>query len=391
MSNEVVIVSSVRSAVGRAGKGSLASTRPDELAAQVIRAALARVPGLTPADVDDLVLGCAMPEGEQGLNVARVAALLAGLPIETAATTVNRFCASGLQALAQAAERIAFGSADVIIAGGVESMTMVPMTGNKLSVSPEAMERIPEVYTPMGITAELVAKKFEVTRAQQDEFAVKSHKKAVAAQKDGRFTEIVPVDATVYETQDGKAVRAARKYDRDDFPRADTSIETLGKLKPVFSATGSVTAGNSSPLSDGAAATVLMSRAAAEARGIQPLAVFRAFQVVGVPPEIMGIGPIPAVRKLLAKTGLSLADIDLIEMNEAFASQAVHCARTLGIPDEKLNVNGGAIALGHPLGCTGAKLTATLLAELARRGGRRGIVTMCVGGGQGAAGLFERV
>ena len=385
MANEVVIVSAVRSAVGRAGKGALAQTRPDELAGQVIRAALARVPGLTPAEVDDVILGCAMPEGEQGLNVARVAALLGGLPIDTAAATVNRFCASGLQALAQAAERIAFGSVDVVIAGGVESMSMVPMTGNKLSVSPEAMDAVPAVYTPMGITAENVARKFEISRKDQDELAVRSHLKAAAAQKEGRFTEIVPVTATVYEG----GARGGKTFDRDEFPRADSSVDKLAALKPSFSATGTVTAGNSSPLSDGAAASVLMSRKRADELGIKPLAVFRAFQVAGVPPEIMGIGPIPAVKKLLARTGLSLADIDLVEMNEAFASQAVHCQRVLGIPDEKLNVNGGAIALGHPLGCTGAKLTATLLAELARRGGRRGIVTMCVGGGQGAAGLFE--
>jgi acetyl-CoA acyltransferase len=384
---EVVVAQAVRSAVGRAGKGALAQTRPDELAAQVIRAALAKLPTLSPADVDDVVLGCAMPEGEQGLNVARVAGLLAGLPIETAAVTVNRFCASGLQAVAQAAERIAFGSADVIIAGGVESMSMVPMTGNKLSVSPEAMATVPTVYTPMGITAELVASKFGVARADQDAFAVRSHQKAAAAQKAGRFSEIVPVTATVYE--DGK--RGARPFDTDEFVRADATIEKLAALKPAFTAQGSVTAGNSSPLSDGAAAVVLMSRARADALGIAPLAVFRAFQVAGVPPEIMGIGPIPAVRKLLSRTGLTLADIDLIEMNEAFASQAIYCQRTLEIPDDKLNVNGGAIALGHPLGCTGAKLTATLLAELGRRGARLGIVTMCVGGGQGAAGLFERV
>lgn len=386
MANEVVIAQAVRSAVGRAHKGALAQTRPDELAGQVIRAVLAKLPTLSPTDVDDVVLGCAMPEGEQGMNVARIAGLLAGLPIETAGVTVNRFCASGLQAVGQAAERIAFGSADVIIAGGVESMSMVPMTGNKLSVSPEAMETIPTVYTPMGITAELVASKFGVTRADQDAFAVKSHAKAVAAQKAGRMTEIVPVTATVYQN----GARAARPFDTDEFPRADTTLEKLAQLRPVFSATGSVTAGNSSPLSDGAAAVVLMSRHKADSLGIRPLAIFRGFQVVGVPPEIMGIGPVPAVRKLLARTGLSLADIDLIEMNEAFASQALYCQRTLEIPDEKLNVNGGAIALGHPLGCTGSKLLASLMAEMQRRGARRGIVTMCVGGGQGAAALFER-
>ncbi len=390
MTRDVVIVSAVRSAVGRAGKGSLALTRPDELAAQIIRAALAKVPALAPSDVDDVVLGCAMPEGEQGLNVARVAALLAGLPTETGGVTVNRFCASGLQAVGQAAERVAFGSADVIVAGGVESMTFVPMTGNKLSVSPEAMATVAAVYTPMGITAENVAAKFGITRQQQDEFAVKSHRKAAVAQKEGKFTEIAPVTATAYEVREGRAVRVSRPFDTDEFVRGDTTVEKLAALKPVFSVKGSVTAGNSSPLSDGAAAVVVMSRARAESLGLKPLAVFRAFQTVGVPPEIMGIGPVPAVRKLLAKTGLGLGDIDLVEMNEAFASQAFHCQRELEIPDDKLNVNGGAIALGHPLGCTGAKLTATLLAEMGRRGARRGIVTMCIGGGQGAAALFER-
>ncbi len=396
--NDVVIVSSVRSAVGRAGKGALALTRPDELAGQVIKAALARVPALEPKEVDDVILGCAMPEGEQGLNVARIASLLAGLPIETSAATVNRFCSSGLQAIAQAAERIAFGSVDVIVAGGVESMTMVPMTGNHLSVSPQAMEQLPAAYTPMGITAEIVASRFGVTREAQDRFAARSHAKAAVAQKEGeaegrkqgRFSEIVPVQATIYETRDGGVARGSRPFDRDEFVRPDTTAEKLAELRPVFSAKGTVTAGNSSPLSDGAAATVLMSAARAQALGLAPLAVFRGFQVAGVPPEIMGIGPVPAVRKLLARHGLSLADIDLIEMNEAFASQAVYCQGQLEIPDDKLNVNGGAIALGHPLGCTGAKLTATLLAELGRRQARRGIVTMCIGGGMGAAGLFER-
>ncbi|MSP16469.1 MAG: thiolase family protein [Myxococcales bacterium] len=385
---DVVIVAAVRSAVGRALKGTLAQTRPDELAGQVIRAALAKVPALAGVDVDDVVLGCAMPEGEQGLNIARVAGLLAGLPVSVGSVTVNRFCASGLQAVAQAAERIAFGSADVIIAGGVESMSMVPMTGNKLSVSPEAMERVPEVYTPMGITAELVATKYGVTREAQDEFAVRSHQKAAAAQAAGRFSEIVPVDATAYGEG---GVRGTRRFDKDEFPRADASVAALAQLRPVFTQKGSVTAGNSSPLSDGAAAVVLMSRARAEALGLRPLAIFRAFQVAGVPPELMGIGPIPAVRKLLAKTGVGVGDIDLFEMNEAFAAQALHCQRELELPDDRLNVNGGAIALGHPLGCTGAKLVATLLAELERRGARRGIVTMCVGGGMGAAALFERV
>jgi len=387
---EVVVVAAVRSAVGRAGKGSLALTRPDELAAQVVRLALAKIPALAKSEVDDLILGCAMPEGEQGLNIARIVALLSGLPTETGGVTVNRFCASGLQAVAQAAERIAFGSADVILAGGVESMTFVPMTGNKLSVSPEVMATVPEVYTPMGITAENVANKFGISRVMQDEFAVKSHRKAAAAQKEGKHTEIVPVTATGYENREGHAVRVSRPFDTDEFVRPDTTLEKLAALKPVFSAKGSVTAGNSSPLSDGAACVILMSRAKAESLGLKPLALFRAFQTVGVPPEIMGVGPVPAVRKLLAKTGLKISDIDLVELNEAFASQAVYCQQQLEIPDEKLNVNGGAIALGHPLGCTGAKLTATLVAELNRRGARRGIVTMCIGGGQGAAALFER-
>jgi acetyl-CoA acyltransferase len=388
---DIAIVAAVRSAVGRAGKGALAATRPDELAGQVFRSALAKVPALDPKEVDDLVLGCAMPEGEQGLNMARIVGLLAGLPVETSGITVNRFCSSGLQAVAQAAERIAFGSADVILAGGVESMSMVPMTGNKLSASPEAMERVPNVYMPMGLTAELVASRFGVTREEQDAFAVRSHAKAAAAQKEGKFTEIVPVEATGYTTKDGQVVRTSRTFAVDELVRPDTSLEKLAALKPVFSAKGTVTAANSSPLSDGAAAVVLMSAERAQALGIKPLAFFRGFQVAGVPPEIMGIGPVPAVRKLLARTGRKLDEIDLFEMNEAFASQAIYCQKNLEIPDAKLNVNGGAIALGHPLGCTGAKLTGTLLAELARRKGRWGIVTMCIGGGMGAAGLFERV
>jgi acetyl-CoA acyltransferase len=389
---DIVIAAAVRSAVGRALKGALAQTRPDDLAGMVVRDLLARVPQLNPADVEDLVLGCAMPEGEQGLNIARVVGLLGGLPIETPALTVNRFCSSGLQAIAQAAERVAFGSADVAIGGGVESMTLVPMTGNKLSVSAEVMDRFPTAYTPMGITAENVATRFGVSRQAQDEFAARSHQKAAKAQAEGRFdAEIATVRAVRYATRDGQAVRDDVDFKRDEFVRADTTAEKLGALKPVFSATGSVTAGNSSPLSDGAAAAVVMTRAKADALGVKPLGYFRAYQVAGVAPDIMGIGPVPAVRKLLAKTGLSLSQIDLFEMNEAFAAQAVYCQRELGIPDEKLNVNGGAIALGHPLGCTGAKLTATLLHELRRRGGRYGIVTMCIGGGMGAAGLFEAV
>jgi acetyl-CoA acyltransferase len=385
---DVVIAAAVRSAVGRAHKGALALTRPDDLAGQVIRHLLSKVPKLDPKEIDDLVLGCAMPEGEQGLNIARVVGLLGGLPVESSAQTINRFCSSGLQAVAQAAERVAFGSVDVIIAGGVESMTMVPMTGNKISVSAEVMANFPTAYTPMGITAENVATRYNVSREDQDAFAAESHRKAAAAQAAGRFDdEIAPVKAVRYAGH----VRDDVTFARDEFVRADTTAEKLAALKPVFSAKGSITAGNSSPLSDGAAATVVMSKARADALGIKPLAYFRGFQVAGVAPDIMGIGPVPAVRKLLARTGLSLDQIDLIEMNEAFASQSLYCKRELGIPDEKLNVNGGAIALGHPLGCTGAKLTATLLHELRRRGGRYGIVTMCIGGGMGAAGLFEAI
>jgi acetyl-CoA acyltransferase len=388
MIENVVIVDAVRSPVGRATKGTLAQTRPDELAGQVIAALLARVPRVKPADVEDVVLGCAMPEGEQGLNVARVAALLGGLPIETSGMTVNRFCSSGLQAIAIAAGAIATGANDIVVAGGVESMTMVPMTGNKLSASPEAMRRCPDVYTPMGITAENVAKRFSISRADQDAFALRSQQKAAAAQKAGAFAEeIVAVKATRYNG--GKHVDVV--FDRDEMVRADTTLEGLAALKPAFAKDGTVTAGNASPLSDGAAAALVTSRAKAEALGVKPLGYFRAYATAGVDPAIMGIGPIPAVRKLLGKTGLSMGDIDIVELNEAFASQAVYVQRTLEIPDAKLNVHGGAIALGHPLGCTGAKLTATALHELRRRKGRYAIVTMCIGGGMGAAGLFEAV
>ena len=382
MIDNVVILDAVRSAVGRAHKGSLAQTRPDELAGQVITALLARVPQVKASDVEDLVLGCAMPEGEQGLNVARVAGLLGGLPVESSAMTINRFCSSGLQAIAIAAGSIATGAHDIVVAGGAESMTMVPMTGNKLSASPEAMRRCPDVYTPMGITAENVAKKFAISRADQDAFALKSHQRAAAAQKAGKFDdEIVPVMATRYDS--GK--RHDFEFKRDELIRADTTLEGLAGLKLAFAKEGTVTAGNSSPLSDGAAAALVVSRAKAENLGVKPLGYFRAFATAGVDPAIMGIGPIPAVRKLFAKTGLSMRDIDVIELNEAFASQAVYVQRTLEIPEEKLNVYGGAIALGHPLGCTGAKLTATALHELKRRKGKYAIVTMCIGGGQGIA------
>ena len=386
---DIVIVEAVRSAVGRALKGSLANKRSDELAGEVIRGLLARVPQVKASDVEDLILGCAMPEGEQGLNVARVAGVLGGLPNETSAVTINRFCSSGLQAIAYAAGAIAVGSCDIVIAGGLESMSMVPMTGNKLSASPEAMEKLPSVYTPMGITAENVAKRFNVTREQQDAFALASQKKASAAIEKKVFDkEIVSVNGIKFAASGEKKTF---EFKVDELPRPDTTAEGLASLKPVFSTTGSVTAGNSSPLSDGAAAALIMSGEKAKALGLKGLGYLRAFVTVGVDPAIMGIGPLPAIQKLLAKTGLKISDIDLFEINEAFASQAVYVTRELGIPDAKLNVNGGAIALGHPLGCTGAKLTASLLYELGRRGGRYGIVSMCIGGGMGAAGLFERV
>ena len=382
----IVIAEAVRSAVGRGHKGTLSSKRPDELAADVIRGLLARVPEAR-GKIDDVVLGCAMPEGEQGLNVARLISLLADLGPEVPAQTINRFCSSGLQAIAIAAGSIAVGTNDVVIAGGVESMTMVPMTGFHLSASPELMDKLPGANTPMGITAENVARRFQISRQMQDEFAYRSQMKARRALETGAFKdEIVPVRAVAY---DDAGQRAYRDFTVDELPRPDTTLDGLARLPPAFAMGGSVTAGNSSPISDGAAAALVMKRETADQLGIVPLGVLRAFATVGVDPEIMGIGPVPAVQKLLARTGLKISDIDLFELNEAFASQSVYCQRELGIPDDKLNVHGGAIALGHPLGCTGAKLTATALHELRRRGGRNAVVTMCIGGGQGAAGLFS--
>ncbi|MBA3397638.1 MAG: thiolase family protein [Deltaproteobacteria bacterium] len=386
---EIVIAEAVRSAVGRGHKGSLATKRPDELAADVIRGLLARVPQAR-GQIDDVILGCAMPEGEQGLNVARLISLLADLGPDVPAQTINRFCSSGLQAIATAAGSIAIGTNDVVIAGGVESMSYVPMTGFHLSASPELMDKLPGANTPMGITAENVAKRFGITRQQQDEFAFRSQQKAKAALEKNVFAdEIVPVRAIRYEGTADKPHRSYHDFTVDELPRPETTLEGLGKLPPAFAQGGSVTAGNASPISDGAAATLVMTRAKADQLGIKPLGVFRSFVTVGVDPEIMGIGPLPAVKKLLAKNNLEVSDIDLFELNEAFASQSVYCQRELGIPDDRINVNGGAIALGHPLGCTGAKLTATALYELRRRGGRYAIVTMCIGGGQGAAGLFS--
>jgi len=385
---EIVIAEAVRSAVGRGHKGSLATRRPDELAADVLRGLLARVPRAR-GQVDDVVLGCAMPEGEQGLNVARLISLTADLGIEVPAQTINRFCSSGLQAIAIAAGSILFGTNELVIAGGVESMTAVPMTGFHLSASPELMATLPGANTPMGITAENVANRFGITRQQQDQFAYGSQMKAKAAIEAGRFQdEIVPVRAVRYGAG---GERVYRDFAVDELPRGDTTLEGLAKLPPAFAQGGSVTAGNSSPISDGAAAAIVTTRQKAEALGVRPLGVFRSYVTVGVDPEIMGIGPVPAVRKLLAKNGLQVGEIDLFELNEAFASQSVYCQKELGIPDDRVNVNGGAIALGHPLGCTGAKLTATALYELRRRGGRYAVVTMCIGGGQGAAGLFEAI
>ncbi|MFT3928406.1 MAG: thiolase family protein [Myxococcales bacterium] len=385
---DVVIADAVRSAVGRALKGSLAFKRSDELAGDVIRGLMKRVPQVKPSDVDDLVVGCAMPEGEQGLNMARQCGLLGDLPVESGGITINRFCASGLQALALAAGQIAIGAYDCAVAGGTESMSLVPMTGNKLSMSPEVMERFPTAYTPMGITAENVANRFKISREDQDAFALASQKKAGAAIAAGKFVdEIVPVRGIRY---DGNK-RVEFEFKQDELPRPETTIEGLASLKPSFSAKGSVTPGNASPLSDGAAFSLMLSKAKADELGVKGIGYFRAFVTVGVDPAIMGIGPLPAVQKLLKRTGMSLKDIDVIEMNEAFASQALYCKRELGIPDEKLNINGGAIALGHPLGCTGAKLVASALYELRRRKGRYAIVTMCIGGGQGAAGLLEAI
>ena len=383
---DIVIAEAVRSAVGRGHKGVFSTKRPDELAADVIRGLVARVPQVK-GKIDDVVLGCAMPEGEQGLNVARLISLLADLGVDVPAQTINRFCSSGLQAIATAAGSIRFGTNDIVLAGGVESMTMVPMTGFHLSASPELMHQLPGANTPMGITAENVANRFNITRQMQDELAYKSQMKAKAALEKGVFKdEVVPVRALA-GYQNGE--RTYKDFAIDEMPRPDTTLEGLAKLPPAFAQGGSVTAGNSSPISDGAAACLVMTRDKAAELGIKPLGIFRAFTTVGVDPEIMGIGPVPAVKKLLAKTNLSVADIDLFELNEAFASQSVYCQRELGIPDDKINVHGGAIALGHPLGCTGAKLTATALHELRRRGGRHAVVTMCIGGGQGAAGLFS--
>jgi len=377
---EAVIVSAVRTAVGKAGKGTLKATRPDDMGAVAIKGALERVPALKAEMVEDVILGCAMPEAEQGMNVARIASLIAGLPSSAAAVTVNRFCASGLQAVAMAAQSIATGQAEVAIAGGTESMSLIPMGGHKISPNPGLLDRYPDSYLGMGITAELVARKFGVTREKADAFSLESHRRAVAAIEGGHFKDqIVPLKV------------GGASFDTDEGPRKDTTAEALAKLKPAFASDGIVTAGNSSQMSDGAAAAVVMSAQRAKELGVQPLARFVTFAVAGVPPEIMGIGPVEAIPKAIKQAGLTLADIDLIELNEAFAAQALAVIEALGLDPAKVNVNGGAVALGHPLGATGAKLTAQMVAELHRRQARYGLVTMCVGGGMGAAGIFERL
>jgi acetyl-CoA acyltransferase len=390
---DAVIVSAVRTAVGKAPTGTLRTTRPDEMAAVVLAEALRRAPALDPGEVDDVILGCAMPEAEQGLNVARIASLRAGIPVEASAITVNRFCASGLQAIAQAAERIAAGQATAILAGGTESMSLVPMGGHKVAPNPALVATHPDVYLTTGLVAENHARESAISRDAQDAFALESHRRAIAAIDAGRFhDEIVPLTVTLAEQGAGNGAPSVRQvsFTVDEGPRRDTSPEALAKLRPAFHVAGSVTAGNSSQMSDGAAAVLVVEGERARSLGLTPLARFVGYATAGVEPERFGIGPVPAVKKLLARAGLRLDDIALIELNEAFASQVLACQQQLTIDPAVLNVNGGAIALGHPLGCTGAKLTTTLLHELKRRNGRYGLVTICVGGGMGVAGIFER-
>ncbi|HQZ39643.1 MAG TPA: acetyl-CoA C-acyltransferase [Vicinamibacterales bacterium] len=397
---DAVIVSAVRTAVGKAPRGTLSVVRPDEMGAVVIAEALRRAGEFDPALVEDVILGCAMPEGEQGLNVARIASLRAGVPVEASAVTVNRFCSSGLQAIAYGAERIMLGHAHAVVAGGTESMSLIPMGGNKISPNPVLVDSYPDVYLSTGLVAENHARQSDISREAQDVFAYRSHQRAIAALDAGRFVEeIVPLTVRVVEAEGGAgsesrgAAPGVREFlfTTDEGPRRETSPEALGKLKAAFHVSGTVTAGNSSQTSDGAAAVVVTSAELARARGLKPLARFVAYATAGVPPELFGIGPVPAIRKVLKLAGLTLEQIDLVELNEAFAAQVLACLKELPIDMEKLNVNGGAIALGHPLGCTGAKLTATLLHEMRRRGSRYGMVTMCVGGGMGAAGIFERL
>ncbi len=406
--HEAVIVAAARTAVGKAPGGALRGTRPDELAAAAISEALKRAPGIDPAEIDDVILGCAMPEAEQGMNVARIASLRAAIPVSASAVTVNRFCSSGLQAIAYAAERVMCGFASTIVAGGTESMSLVPMGGHTIAPNPTLMDTYPDVYLSTGLVAENHARESGISREEQDAFALRSHQRALAAIDSGRFAEeIVPVTATVIErgresfagnangmarnANDSRPQKTRITFAIDEGPRRDTSAEALAKLRPAFHAGGSVTAGNSSQTSDGAAAVIVTSAARARECGLTPMARFVAFATAGVEPERFGVGPIPAIRKALKLAGLTLDQIDLIELNEAFAVQVLVCLKALPIDLERLNVNGGAIALGHPLGCTGAKLTTTLLHEMRRRNARYGMVTMCVGGGMGAAGIFERM
>ncbi len=390
---EAVIVSAVRTAVGKAPKGTLRDTRPDEMGAAVIQEAIARVPGLEASEIEDVIMGCAMPEAEQGMNVARAAAIRAGLPVETSAMTINRFCSSGLQTIAMANDRIRTNGAEVIIAGGLESMSMIPMGGHIIRPNPYLIEHYPDFYLSMGLATENVARKYEVSRQEQDEFALRSHSRAVAALEADKFRdETVSLTVTVEEL-DAKGKKQHREitFDRDEGPRSDTSAEALAKLKPAFQFKGTITAGNSSQMSDGAAAAIVMSEERAKELGAPPMARLVAYATAGCPPEEMGIGPVFAIPKALKLAGLTLDQIDLIELNEAFAAQSLAVIKMLELNPDKVNVNGGAIALGHPLGCTGAKLTASILRELKRRNGRYGMVTMCVGGGMGAAGIFELI
>jgi len=389
---EAVIVSAVRTAAGKAPHGTLRGTRPDELAATAIAEALRRAPGIDPSDIEDVILGCAMPEAEQGLNVARIASLRAGIPVGASAVTINRFCSSGLQAIAFAAERIMCGSASAIVAGGTESMSLVPMGGHKVAPNPALIEAYPDVYLTTGLVAENHARESSISREDQDAFALLSHQRAIAAIDGGRFEEeIVPVIARLVDGDGGRPQTRDIRFAVDEGPRRDTSREALAGLRPAFHLRGTVTAGNSSQTSDGAAAVVLTSADRARQSGLSPLGRFVAFATAGVEPERFGIGPVPAIRKVLKRAGLTIDQIDLVELNEAFAAQVLACLKELPIDPDRLNVNGGAIALGHPLGCTGAKLTATLLFEMKRRHARYGMVTMCVGGGMGAAGIFERM
>jgi acetyl-CoA acyltransferase len=390
---ETVVIDCLRTAVGKAPRGTLKNNRPDDLAAAVFAKLLEKHPEVQRGDIDDVILGCANPEAESGMNVARIATMRAGLPDTVPAVTINRFCSSGLQAIAMAAEKIRSGGADIILAGGAESMSLVPMSGHKFAPNPWLVDHLPQIYMGMGLTAEEVYRKYNVSREDQDAFAYRSHQNALKAQAEGKFDdEIVPVEVEMTTLNGGgKPSTTKSVFKKDEGPRADTSVEALAKLRAVFHAQGTVTAGNSSQTSDGAAAAIVMSEKRAKELGLKPMARFVSFAVGGVPPELMGIGPIVAIPKALKLAGLKISDIDLVELNEAFAVQALAVAREVGLNMDTLNVNGGAIALGHPLGCTGAKLTATILREMQRRGSRYGMVTMCIGGGQGAAGIFERL